>query len=369
MKYKLLKEVARITMGQSPDSSSYNNEKDGLPFFQGNADFGEIYPNERVWCNNPKKTAEPGDILISVRAPIGALNYAKDRCCIGRGLAAIAIDDEADSNYIFHLLKARNIELNNQGTGSTFKAIGKSVLEDLKVPQIPKEDQQRCIKMIDLLESDIRKRRMQLDLLDELIKARFVEMFGDITNNSLNLKEVTVVDCCKMTQGTQIPMADQISEYQEGYYRYLYIRDLKYDNDDWIYVRDQYDEKKLTERDLVVVNTGNTAGEIYRGKDGILSNNLFKVSFDSELLLPTYLFYYFRSEAFQKMLWSEMKEGTQPHLGHKIFGSKKLLIPQIYAQKQFADFVNQVDKSKVAIQKSLDETQLLFDSLMQEFFK
>ena len=141
MKYKSLKEVATITMGQSPDSSSYNTENDGLPFFQGNADFGEMYPNERVWCNAPKKTAEPGDILISVRAPIGALNYAKDRCCIGRGLASITVEDAVDRNYIFHLLKARNAELNNQGTGSTFKAIGKSVLEELKVPQISKENQ------------------------------------------------------------------------------------------------------------------------------------------------------------------------------------------------------------------------------------
>lgn len=82
MEYKALKDIAKITMGQSPDSSSYNEDGDGIPFFQGNADFGEVYPSERIWCNDPKKIAEPGDILISVRAPIGALNYAKDRCCI-----------------------------------------------------------------------------------------------------------------------------------------------------------------------------------------------------------------------------------------------------------------------------------------------
>ena len=179
MEYKALKDIAKITMGQSPDSSSYNEEGDGMPFFQGNADFGEVYPRERIWCNDPKKTAEPGDILISVRAPIGALNYAKDRCCIGRGLAAITIDDEAERNYVFHLLKAKNSDLNNQGTGSTFKAIGKAVLEDVQVPQISQEEQQKCMDMMDLLESIIRERRTQLSCLDELIKARFVELFGD----------------------------------------------------------------------------------------------------------------------------------------------------------------------------------------------
>ena len=120
MVFKALKDIAHITMGQSPESESYNDERVGIPFFQGNADFGEIYPNNRIWCSSPKKIAEPGDILISVRAPIGALNYAKERCCIGRGLAAISIKDEAERNYVFHLLKAKNKELNSKGTGSTF---------------------------------------------------------------------------------------------------------------------------------------------------------------------------------------------------------------------------------------------------------
>ena len=71
-----LDEICSINMGQSPDSSSYNETGDGLPFFQGNADFGEIHPNVRIWCSEPTKLANPGDILISVRAPIGALNIA-----------------------------------------------------------------------------------------------------------------------------------------------------------------------------------------------------------------------------------------------------------------------------------------------------
>jgi len=156
--------------------------------------------------------------------------------------------------------------------------------------------------------------------------------------------------------------------YIHRYYRYLYIRDLKYNDNEWIYVQDKYEDKKLTSKDLVVVNTGNTAGEIYYGKDGILSNNLFKVSFDNNVLSTTYMFVYFSSQQFQNMLWSEMKEGTQPHLGHKIFGSKKLLVPPIELQNQFAVFVEQVDKSKLAIQKSIDKLETLKKSLMQQYF-
>lgn len=183
MKYKALKDIATITMGQSPNSSSYNEEKNGMPFYQGNADFGELYPTARVWCSNPKKIAKENDILISVRAPIGALNYATEECCIGRGLAAITIENDAERNYVFHFLKAQNKELNNKGTGSTFKAISKSVLEEVQVPVISKEQQEISMKLMDIIEQIIHQRKQELQRLDELIKARFVEMFGDPKNN------------------------------------------------------------------------------------------------------------------------------------------------------------------------------------------
>ena len=109
MNYIALKDVCGIIMGQSPDSSSYNEEGSGLPFFQGNADFGERYPVTRVWCDAPVKIAKANDILISVRAPIGALNYAREECCIGRGLAAITPDlSRVSSEYIFWLLRGKN---------------------------------------------------------------------------------------------------------------------------------------------------------------------------------------------------------------------------------------------------------------------
>ena len=86
MEYTLLKNIAEITMGQSPSSSSYNEEGVGIPFYQGNADFGELYPTARIWCNEPKKIANKNDILISVRAPIGALNYATEQYWSWTGL-------------------------------------------------------------------------------------------------------------------------------------------------------------------------------------------------------------------------------------------------------------------------------------------
>ena len=84
-----LKNVAKINMGQSPSSKNCFDYENGLPFFQGKAEFGDKYPKAVKWCNSPKKLADVGDILISVRAPVGDVNIAPAKSCIGRGLAAI----------------------------------------------------------------------------------------------------------------------------------------------------------------------------------------------------------------------------------------------------------------------------------------
>lgn len=365
MNMKSIIKFCSLNMGQSPDSKTYNTNGDGMPFYQGNADFGEMHPVTRIWCSQPVKKAKKGDILISVRAPIGAMNIANEDCCIGRGLAALTPNNDTSTKYLYYALQSRVDSLIAKGTGSTFKAISKKTLEETLLPAYATTEQDKIVSRLEIIDSLIVARQKQLECLEQLVKSRFIELFGDPILNSKGFVEGSVSEYCKMTQGTQIPMSEQINEYQQGYYRYLYIRDLKYNDSDWIYVQDKYDDKKLTEKDLVVVNTGNTAGEIYYGKDGILSNNLFKVSFDADVLNTTYMFAYFSSQQFQSMLWSEMKEGTQPHLGHKIFGSKKLIIPPMDLQNQFASFVEQTDKSKYCHYTIIDILRKLTEKVMK----
>ncbi len=355
MEYKALKDIARITMGQSPDSSSYNEDGDGMPFFQGNADFGEVYPNERIWCNDPKKIAEPGDILISVRAPIGALNYAKDECCIGRGLAAITIEDEAERNYVFHLLKAKNSDLNKQGTGSTFKAIGKAVLEDVQVPQISREEQQNYMKMMDLLESIIRERKTQLASLDELIKARFVEMFGDpISNpkgwNMVELGELTGIGSSKrifekeyVSEGIPFYRTKEIVELSKGnsISTELFITEERFAE-----IKEQYGVPQAG--DLLISAVG-TIGVIWivDGKNDFYfkDGNLIRVdgsdAFDSVYMKN--LLEHLISE-YKK----QMSSGTA-YAALTISGLTKMKVYDVpmNLQIQFSDFVKQVDKSKL----------------------
>lgn len=134
-----LSDIATIVMGQSPKGSSYNEEKDGVIFFQGSADFGNKYPMERVYTTEPTRFAEAGDILMSVRAPVGTLNYAMEKCCIGRGLAAIR--SKTGSNlYLYYVLEyfGKLFEIMN-GNGTTFGSIGKDELHGLEIV-IPPED-------------------------------------------------------------------------------------------------------------------------------------------------------------------------------------------------------------------------------------
>ena len=183
-----LEEICAINMGQSPDSSTYNEDGNGLPFFQGNADFGEIYPAVRMWCSEPTKIAREKDILISVRAPIGALNIANCECCIGRGLAALTVNEDiCAQEYLWHALSGKVDELNSKGTGSTFKAINKKTLSETEIPLPPIDEQRKIAAILDKVSDLIAKRQQQLDKLDEAVKARFVEIFGDCYTNPHNL--------------------------------------------------------------------------------------------------------------------------------------------------------------------------------------
>jgi len=89
MEIKLLSQIVDIVMGQSPSSTTYNMEGNGIPFFQGKAEFGKLYPRINKFCHSPLKVANRDDILISVRAPVGPTNLAPEKCCIGRGLAVV----------------------------------------------------------------------------------------------------------------------------------------------------------------------------------------------------------------------------------------------------------------------------------------
>jgi len=127
-----LKEICHINMGQSPPSSTYNTEGVGIAFYQGVKDFGFRYPSCTIYCSEPKKIAEMGDILLSVRAPVGEVNIAIEKCCIGRGLCSLRMK-EGSNNYLYYLLLNQKKNWTKFESGSVFTAINKASIENLPI--------------------------------------------------------------------------------------------------------------------------------------------------------------------------------------------------------------------------------------------
>ena len=128
--------VANIMMGSSPPSDTYNTDGTGMPFYQGTRDFGERFPAVRVWCTAPLRTASKGSCLLSVRAPVGRVNIAREQCCIGRGLAAVH-SKQGTPSVLFHgLIAAREVWLPFESEGTVFGAINKQQLANVKIPAL-----------------------------------------------------------------------------------------------------------------------------------------------------------------------------------------------------------------------------------------
>ncbi len=153
----ILPDFTYIVMGQSPSSTTYNRSGDGLPFFQGKAEFGDLFPTINQYCSQPNKIAKQGATLLSVRAPVGPTNLAQHDCCIGRGLAALHPCGGIEPKFLLYLFRSIEPEMSNKGTGSTFKAITKGFVESLEFNLPPLPEQHRIVAKIEELFSELDK--------------------------------------------------------------------------------------------------------------------------------------------------------------------------------------------------------------------
>ena len=356
MEYLRLKDVCDINMGQSPTSDSYNDDGDGVPFFQGNADFGDRYPVTRKWCNAPTKMAQSGDILISVRAPIGAINYAKEKCCIGRGLAAVTPDrDKVSPDFVFWFLKGKKEELNSKGTGSTFKAISRKVLEEILVPNVDLKEQSKYAEILEKIYFVQKLQKQELKYLDDLIKARFVEMFGDPTTNLKGWDEIALSKKLNVIGGyafrsnqfdeiSGIPIL-RIGNINAGFFKPI---NLVYWKED-----DNLQRYAVYPGDLVMSLTG-TVGKDDYGNVCILGNDYEMYYLNQrnakleikEGLDKYYLSNLLKFEQIRKRLTGISRGVRQANISNKDILNLVVPVPPIELQKQFADFVRRTDKSK-----------------------
>ncbi len=175
-----LADFAYLEMGQSPPGSTYNDKEEGLPFFQGKADFTDNHPIPSTWCTQPKKIAQAGDVLISIRAPIGPTNLAIEESCIGRGLAVLRPLGGVPSRYLRIVIDASRAALEALGTGTTFKAISRKNLAPFLLPVPPLAEQQRIVAKVDELMAlcdELESRLVERDQVGEALAASVADAF------------------------------------------------------------------------------------------------------------------------------------------------------------------------------------------------
>lgn len=370
-----LDKICSLNMGQSPDSSSYNENGDGLPFFQGNADFGALHPNVRIWCNAPTKIAHPGDILISVRAPIGALNIADRECCIGRGLAALTVDKNlCNSRYLWYAIANKVDELNVKGTGSTFKAISKNVLGETEI-RLPSLDRQQWISAIlDKLSSLISLRKQQIAKLDELVKARFVEVFGDPVQNSKGWPLTSIGDIAEIRIGPFGTMLHK-EDYIEGGHALVnpsHIVDGKISTDPKLTISDEkYGELisyALQVGDIVLGRRGEMGRCAVVYENGLLCGTGSMIIRLNGQIKPYFLQNILSNPTYKKIIEDKAVGVTMMNLNIPIVSELKVPQLPIALQDTFIEFMTKIDKQKLTIQQSLDKLKVLKKSLMQEYF-
>lgn len=164
-----LSEVANITMGQSPEGSSYNEDGEGMVFYQGSTDFNFRFPEIRMYTTEPTRFAKEEDILLSVRAPVGTINVANEDCCIGRGLAALNSKNGTHSYLLYLMFYFKSIFDIQNRTGTTFGSIDKDTLYDLSFPKPLIELQKRFQEIVGKYDAMILSRSRENQ---ELIKLR-----------------------------------------------------------------------------------------------------------------------------------------------------------------------------------------------------
>ena len=372
-----LKEVSTLIMGQSPSSDSYNADSNGLPFYQGNADFGEDNPTPRIWCTDPKKIAEKGDILISVRAPIGAINIASEQCCIGRGIAAIRPNTELVSrDYLRHQLRASRDKLEAMGTGSTFKAIGKKALGDFAITIYPKKGQEAIACQFNWVAEHIKLANSQLAQLDNFVKSRFNELFGKVAENNLHFPVIKLDYVCTSIVrgpfGSALKKEFFVPKGPGTYKVYEQKHAIQKQADIGIYYIDGDRYESLNRFEChpgdILMSCSGTMGELYQlppnCEPGVINQALCKFSLSDAIQVEYFL-------GCMNQIVDQLGakgSGIKNVSSVKFIKAIEIPLPPITLQRDFATFSVQVDKLRFDVQQQIEKLELLKNSLMQEYF-
>ena len=201
-----LQEIAEVIMGQSPDGKSYNQTGAGLPFMQGSAEFGDHYPTPEKWCSDPKKIAEPGDLLLSVRAPVGDTNFANQRIAVGRGLSVIRANSNSLTEFIRFVIQLNVSEMIASSGSGMFASITGKNLKEFKVLLPPLPEQKRIVDLISSVDSYIEALQKQLESAKKSRNAVLFDLLGGTSDKDTK----PLIELAKLQRGHDLPTQDRV---------------------------------------------------------------------------------------------------------------------------------------------------------------
>ena len=308
------------------------------------------------------KSFPAGTVLLSSRAPIGKVAIAGTEMYCNQGFKNLICSEKIYNRYLYHFLKDKTVYLNSLGRGATFKEISKTIVENIEIPLPALEEQHKIAMVLDKINDLIVRRRQQLDKLDELVKSRFIELFGDPEINPYGWEQVTVEDVCTSIVrgpfGSALKKEFFVEPDQTTYKVYEQKHAIQKSAVIGTYYvsAEKYNELRRFEchpGDILMSCSG-TMGELYQlppdSEKGIINQALCKFTLNSRMLPIAFLAY--MKETIGNL---ETKgSGIQNIAAVSYIKAMPINLPPMTVQNEFASFVSQTDKSKMAIHTRWD---------------
>ncbi|MHC1722182.1 MAG: restriction endonuclease subunit S [Aminipila sp.] len=345
----------------------------------------EYIPKENYESVMVRGIPKAGDILFTTEAPLGNVCRIPDLkapFAVGQRIIVIRPKEELlRSDYVEYVLKSRRFrdEMWKRSSGSTVKGIRSKELVEIEIP-IPDISKQKLIAgSLNKINNIIKVRQMQLTDLDNLVKSRFVEMFGDPVSNPKKLPKIPLGELSVLITKGASPKWQGIG-YVEDESQTLFVtsenvREGYLDLEKTKYLQDEFNNKQkrsvLNKGDFLINIVGASIGRAAQFNMDVKANinqAVALVRLKESVVNGKYLLIYLNSSKALQMYTEMQVSVARANLSLQNISDLEILLPPLNLQNQFATFVQQVDKLKVRVQESLNETQLLFDSLMQKYF-
>ena len=310
-----------------------------------------------------------GTVLLSSRAPIGKVAIANAEMYCNQGFKNCICSEAIYNKYLFYFLRLKKDYLNSLGRGATFKEISKSIVESIKIPLPPLSTQLAIVSELDKINELIRLKKEQLKDFDNLAQSLFYEMFGDPVENEKGWEVKKLGEVCTFSQGMQVPIENQKEIQNEGDVRFLRIIDFTQGKDAPRYVECDNDKYILHEKEIAIVRYG-TPGFVCTGKIGAIANNLFKLNpLSDNIFVFEYLVHWLSTDAFQLSIRDKKYGAALQAIKFSTIHSLEIIIPPLSLQRLFAQRIEQIEREKSEVQKSIQDLETLLASRMQYWFE